>query len=498
MHAVARHVALRPLLLPAAVAANALAALAIIRVSPAAALAVAVLPAVALLLGRLTASDRAILFAFALGISMSIRPLVLPLSFSGGAHLYPADIIALLAPASWLAARYLRPPDERPSSPLASPLIGWPLLLFGVAVLVAAVRGHIAYGTSLIGQPTRLVLYAGIVFALVDLDAARAYRIVVAVFYGGTVWMTLNALYYLATGGHQTDQIDLSTGGQRVLALGTAMYMGVALVLALLNLALDEPLRRRLLHLTIAALALFDVVLAFGRTTFVALVIALPLTFLLLRATRRNALILAPIWVPPILIVALLVPRVVPTLVPTFEARVTASPTTDQNFLWRQAASSAVMAEAHSSPVVGVGFGKQASFFFNGIEQTVDQDAHDSYAYLYAGGGLVTLAAFCLLVLVHVGHAITRFRASRDERTRVLLVWGSLGLLVFLVNAATGPVLSDAPSVLTIWTLLLLPVVASPRVRPRPDAPPRLRPLRSPAGAAPAAPRRRAGATART
>ena len=48
--------------------------------------------------------------------------------------------------------------------------------------------------------------------------------------YGGTVWMMLNAAYYLATGTSQTDQINLSTGGLRVLSSTVGLYLGGGVV----------------------------------------------------------------------------------------------------------------------------------------------------------------------------------------------------------------------------------------------------------------------------
>ena len=114
---------------------------------------------------------------------------------------------------------------------------------------VAAYRGHVDYGRQLVGEPIRLVLYAGIACAMVRLTPEKAYRALVAVFYLGTVWMSLNAAYYLASGGSQVDTSDLSTGGTRVLSGSVAMYMAAALILALLNLGIDHHPRRRALPL---------------------------------------------------------------------------------------------------------------------------------------------------------------------------------------------------------------------------------------------------------
>ena len=73
----------------------------------------------------------------------------------------------------------------------------------------------------------------------------------------------------LATGGSQTDQLTLSTGGTRILALGTATYLVGSLVCALLNLEqARERFYRQIGHAVIAVMALFGIIVAFGRTIY--------------------------------------------------------------------------------------------------------------------------------------------------------------------------------------------------------------------------------------
>ncbi len=161
-----------------------------------------------------------------------------------------------------------------------------------LTVLLGVLRGHDRYGTHFLSEPTRFLLYAGIAAAIADMEPRRAYRGIVLVFYVGTVWQLLEGAYYLATGRSQTGSVDLSTGGTRVLALSTAMYLAGALILALLNLDMDRGGRRTWLHLTVAMLAALGIVLSLGRTTFVALGALLPILAIVLRHTRRSLLLL--------------------------------------------------------------------------------------------------------------------------------------------------------------------------------------------------------------
>ena len=185
------------------------------------------------------ASNRAVLLAVALGLSMTVPVLNKPLPLPFPGRIYGTDVVVILALVTWLARRLALPAEARPRSP-TTPLLGPPLIFFAVVTIWAALRGHYDYGANLFGEPIRLFAYVLLVFAFVDLDARTTYRTIVAVFYAGTVWMFLNAVYHYANGTSQTNQVDLSTGGIRILALTTAIYLAGGLVLALLNLEIDR------------------------------------------------------------------------------------------------------------------------------------------------------------------------------------------------------------------------------------------------------------------
>ena len=440
------------------------------RVVPAVALAL--LPLIALAMLALVRSNRLVLVGAALGLSLTIPPLQEPLPLSVPGSVYVTDLIVLASIGSWALGRFttLRP---EPARWPRAPVLGWPLLLLAGAVLSAAIRGHVEYGANIVGQPVRLVAYAAIGFALTDLDPDRLLRLVVGVYYAGAAWMFLNALYLLATGGHQTDQVGLSTGGARTLSLTVGICLTAALLLALLNFHLEDTSGRRVLHIVIAGLATFGIVLAFGRAVFLSLAVTAPLPLILSSRIRRGLVAWLPLCLPAFVLVTLLIPRAMPQLIPTLVDRVATAPSADVNVRWRQAAAAAVLEQARESPVVGAGFGRDSTFTFAGVRRTITQDPHNSYVYLLAGGGVLALGSFLLLVLVSLIDSVRRLLGARRPRERILIAWAVLALVVYMVNAAAEPVLSNPPMLLTIWTLILLPVCVEPGPRERGPAPAR-------------------------
>ena len=71
------------------------------------------------------------------------------------------DVLVLFALGSWVAALLLKSPDDPVPTP-RSMVVGIPLVLLALGIGQALIRGHDAYGVSLIGQPLRIALYAGL------------------------------------------------------------------------------------------------------------------------------------------------------------------------------------------------------------------------------------------------------------------------------------------------------------------------------------------------
>jgi O-antigen ligase len=435
--------------------------------------ALAVLPAILLVIGSLIASNRAILIFAAIAINLfSPIPLTDALPLHGAIQIYPSDILVVLAVASWCAAWLMNPEDERPSL-LGTRLLGWPLLLFGAILVITIVRGHERYGEKLVSVPLRFLVYAGIALAVTDLKPRDAYRWLVWLFYAGTLWQSGVAVYGYATGTSVTAGVALSTGGERVLAGSTAIFMAGALLLALLNVELDRPAGRTSLHLAMAGLAMFALVSTYQRTTFAALGLLVPLLFLAFRRIGLRTVAFLPLAAPLLVLAALLVPRADPTLFRTFADRVTASPTSDTSAEWRRKAIAAVWTQVQESPITGVGFGRVASFQIGSVRTTITQDPHNQFIYLWAGGGLLLLGSFVLLLLVYLIESWRRFvRGTLEERR--LIFWAVSVWFVFIVNSATGPTITSPSLLLAFWIFMVLPMIVRPgQARPargRPSA----------------------------
>jgi hypothetical protein len=463
----------------AAAALNGFVALVMLRKSVTLAVLVALVPAIVFVVGQLVQSTgQALLFA-GLALPMSTHVLNIP---HGG--IWVSDLVVILAIGAGLASALMDLGSDRAAGAERTywprlPATGFLFVLFGGAMIVAAYRGHEQYGTQLVGQPLRLVVYAGIACTMARLSPQKAYRGIVAVFYVGTVWMTLNAGYYLAHGSSQVDTSSLSTGGTRVLSGSVAMYMAAALILALLNLGIDHDPRRRALHLVIAALAAGDVVLGYTRAVYVGLLV--PLLFLLFQRRIRGALLSAlPLCVPFLVVGAIALGHFAPSLGPSFVTRISASPTKDANVQMRERSAAEVAKQFRSSPLYGVGFGRASEIdvkyrdpntglvFARQLE--IGQDPHDGFLYLLAGGGLLAFVPFVLMIL-GFGADVFRKLAGADPIERALLIWAGLTLVVILASTAAGTLLEGASDVLALWVVLTLPAVVVARRREPHGAP---------------------------
>ena len=423
--------------------------------------ALVVLPVTLVAIGSLIASSRAILIFAAIAIGL-FKPLplsgALPLPI--GINVYPSDILVLLAVGSWVAAWLVNREEARPSS-LQTRLLGWPLLLFGIMLFAAVVRGHERYGEQLVGVPLRFLLYAGIAAAVTDLKPRDAYKWLVVLFYAGTVWQALVAVYRFATGTSEALSGALSTGGERVLGGSIAMFMAGALLLALLKLDRDRRAGRTALHLLMAALATFALVSTFQRTTFALVSVVVPLSLLAFRRIGLRMAAFLPLFAPFLVLLLLVIPKANPSLFPTLADRITASPSTDATANWRLDAYAAVWSQVREAPVTGVGFGRPVRFVSKGVQYDVEQNPHNQFLYLWAGGGSLLVGSFILLLAVYLLEAWRRFRSAKKEERQLIFFAVSLWF-VFVVNSLTGIVLTVPDLLLTFWILMVLPMVVRP------------------------------------
>jgi O-antigen ligase len=427
-------------------------------------LAVGLLPALLIIFGAFVESHRALLAWAALGLQFTnLAIFIQPLPLPGGTRLFPTDVLLLLAVGAWFASR-LTAKSKSPPTRL-SPAFGWPLALLAVTVAAGIAVGHERYGASITNQALRLVLYAGIALAIIDVTADAAWRAITVVFYAGAVVQSLWAAYYLATGTSQTAADTLSTGGVRVLSLGVAIYLTGSLVCALLNLELDRRGTRQPLHLLIAGLASFGIVVSFGRTTYAAVVLIVPLILVTRRRVGKTVLLLVPLLLPLLAAAALAVPTAAPSLVPTVGARLSGTSTNDSAVEWRTRALDTALAGVRDEWLTGVGFGRRTEFEMNNQVIRIQGDPHNSYVWLLAGGGVLALGSFLLVCGTYVVDAVRRLRRA-PPTAQALVTWSLATWLAFMINALTGPVLSDPLMMMSIWVLMALPgLVAIKRAR---------------------------------
>jgi len=349
-------------------------------------------------------------------------------------------------------------------------VLGLPLLLLSVALFRGLLEGSERYGASLLGMPLRLALFAAIATTISDVTPREAMRGITVVFYTGTVWLTGVAAYHIATGTSQTEYSALSTGGIRYLSTGSAIYLSAALVLALINLASEARFGRRSIHLAIAGLAVFDVAVAQTRGAFVGLALVISLLVLRSARLRRSLFAFAPLIVLLAVLAALVVPRVVPDLAPALAARLTAAPATDANVVWRERAARVALAGVGQEPLLGIGFGRQATFKINGEPNVITGDPHNGFIYLLAGGGVFALASFVLLLLVYLFDTWRRM-ATAHGIERDLILWAVGSWAIFTLQVFSEPVLTSPSYILTLWILMLLPAIVPRRSKGQPPEP---------------------------
>lgn len=425
------------------------------------ALGVGLLPALMIAFGALVESHRALLAWIALGLNLTgVSIFTTPFQLPGGTKIFPTDVLLLLAIGAWLASRLSKIEARDPVR--FSPMFGLPLALVFLTVTIGLFIGHERYGTPLIGQPLRLALYAGIALALTDVTPAAAWRAITIVFYSGAVVQSLWAVYYVATGTSQTSSDTLSTGGVRVLALSVAIYLTGSLVCALLNLDLDRRPRQQLFHATIAVLALFGIIVSFGRTSYAAVVLIVPLLLASRRYLRRTVFWLIPLFVPVIAVGVLLVVQVSPQLLSTLESRLIGTSSNDGALEWRTRARAVALEGVDEDWLTGVGFGRVDVFVLNNQVIRIQGDPHNSYVFLLAGGGVLALGSFLLLCGVFIADSMRRFSYA-DRTGQALITWSLATWLAFMINAFTASILSIPVTLMTVWILLALPsLVATP------------------------------------
>jgi O-antigen ligase len=457
---------LDPRILLGILALNAIALGAVATGKPRVIAALVLAPIFLIVVATLTGADATVLVVAALTLELTVAPLNDALPLGTSIQVFPSDVVLVLALTAWFVERVGRRPDRTTARPTRrrSPVLGVPLALFTIAIATAAYRGHVAFGESLVGRPARMFLYAAIACAIVRVDAQRLYKGIVIAFYSATIWQAFNAAYYMATGGSQSIAPDLSTGGTRVLSIAVSLYLSGTFFLALINLALSRPYGPKPLHAAMLVLSGVEIALAFSRGTFITLVLLSAILFLFLRDVRSAALAPLPLVIPVLIAGVLVLARTNSTVIPTFVKRINPSISADNSVKWRQKANGELLKQFHEAPFFGVGFGKDIHFVLEGQEVNTSQQAHNDFLYLLAGSGIFGLGSFLLVVFAAIGNALYRLKWATEPYERALLLFAAIGAAGFILNGLVEPLITLPSVILTIWTLLLLPLAV-----PAPD-----------------------------
>ncbi len=218
----------------------------------------------------------------------------------GGVSVFPSDLIVLAAIGSFFVLRYLSSEDEQPRM-LNTLVLKWPLLLFAVCLLPGIWRGHERYGEGLVTQPVRLVFYAGLAAAMTELTARQGFRLVTVGMYADRgLAVDSRRVPHRHRDLADADQHPLHRRDPRALADDGDVPRRPRLVMAIVNIDLETSTRRRLVHGFFGAIAAVGIVLAYGRTTFLALAVVFVFLAWMLPNTRRLALRKWRWWVPAI------------------------------------------------------------------------------------------------------------------------------------------------------------------------------------------------------
>ena len=416
--------------------------------------AVAIIPLLVLATGALAGPGRwgVVLLAFASGFAEGIFVDRLPV---GGSGIFFADFLVAGAVGGLVLEWLLKPSHRRPRLP-RSALLGVPLLLFVAALMIGAMRGQERYDATLIGMPLRLAAYAAIVAALPGVTPTRALRSLTAVMYAGAVWLTGVAAYHIATGTSATENDALSTGGMRYIGISAATYAGAAFLLAVLNLGARRG--REPLHLAIALIAGFNIIVAYTRTVWLTLVVILLIGILLSASLRVALLASVPLATPVLVLGVLLALTLAPNLVQTLADRVATPAGEDTSVQWRAEAYRTVMSGTSEEPLLGIGFGRTTSFSINGMPNVITGDPHNGFIYVYAGSGILGVTALVVLLIAYLGMAAQRWRRA-EGRARTLIVWCVCTWVLVLVHALSEPVFTSPHFILVFWITMLLPTL---------------------------------------
>jgi hypothetical protein len=119
-------------------------------------------------------------------------------------------------------------------------------------------------------------------------------------------------------------------------------------------------------------------------------------------------------------------------------------------------------------PLLGLGFGRETQYVWQGSYYRVKGDPDNSYVFLLAGGGILALGGFLLLLGGFVRDAFTRLRSAVGT-DRGLVIWALSAWFILAVNFAMAPFLPRPKIVLSFWAVMLVPALVRKARKERPE-----------------------------
>ena len=119
-------------------------------------------------------------------------------------------------------------------------------------------------------------------------------------------------------------------------------------------------------------------------------------------------------------------------------------------------------------PLLGLGFGRETQYVWSGVYYRVKGDPDNSYVFLLAGGGILALGGFLLLLWGFVRDAFKRLRSAIGT-DRGLVIWALSAWFILAVNFAMAPFLPRPKIVLSFWAVMLVPALVRKARKERPE-----------------------------
>ena len=119
-------------------------------------------------------------------------------------------------------------------------------------------------------------------------------------------------------------------------------------------------------------------------------------------------------------------------------------------------------------PLLGLGFGRETQYVWQGVYYRVKGDPDNSYVFLLAGGGILALGGFLLLLWGFVRDAFSRLRSAVGT-DRGLVIWALSAWFILAVNFAMAPFLPRPKIVLSFWAVMLVPALVRKARKERPE-----------------------------